>query len=96
MKAIIVYAAFENIPTAVATVSASDLGLSDDTIAPLWLDRIYTAMNHGAGNPDIELCSRLHVRSMTVGDMVRFEQNSQTIETYRCDSNGWQVIPSVR
>ncbi len=76
----------------VATISAEELGISEDAPALEWLDRIFRAMNCVDGDPDTEICVRLRVRSMMVGDHVVFEHNDAHFATYACEMVGWKRL----
>ena len=55
------------------------------------LDRVWRAMNCVEGDPEIEICVRLKVRSMMVGDRVVLEREDATV-VYQCASVGWKIL----
>lgn len=55
------------------------------------LGRVWRAMNCVEGDPTVEICVRLKVRSMMVGDRVVVERESAKV-VYQCASSGWKIL----
>ena len=58
------------------------------------LGRVWRAMNCVEGDPEIEICVRLKVRSMMVGDRVVLERGGRSI-TYQCAPVGWKILEAA-
>lgn len=81
MKALIVYRAFENreeVKTIITETKSDDVNEA--------LDELYRRFNRVTGNPIEEDCTRLQIRSMSVGDRIYFPELNQQFE---CGAVGW-------
>jgi hypothetical protein len=75
----------------VASIDPEDLGMSNSAEPEEVLGRVWRTMNCVDGDPDTEICVRLRVRSMMVGDRVVLEQDGRKI-TYQCKAVGWKTV----
>lgn len=75
----------------VAEISQDEIQVEDDSDNHEVLGRVYRAMNCVEGDPEVEICVRLKVRSMMVGDRVVLDRNGSSI-TYQCASVGWKIL----
>jgi len=78
----------------VAEISPDEIAVEDGTDNHEVLGRVWRAMNCVEGDPEIEICVRLKVRSMMVGDRVVLERDGLTM-TYQCAGVGWKILEAA-
>lgn len=74
----------------IATIDPDEIEVTNEDDKAI-LGRIWRAMNCVEGDPEVEICVRLKVRSMMVGDRVVLQREDRTI-TYQCASVGWKIL----
>lgn len=81
-----------NVPfNEVVSIRPEEIEVEKTASANEVLDRVWRAMNCVEGDPAVEICVRLRVRSMMVGDRVVLEREGSSV-TYKVASVGWQIL----
>lgn len=78
----------------VAALAPEEVGAVEDASIDELLGRTWRAMNCVDGDPETEVCVRLRVRSMMVGDRVVLETDKSHV-TYQCAPVGWELLEAV-
>lgn len=78
----------------VANIAPDEIEVENETDNHQILGRVWRAMNCVEGDPEVEICVRLRVRSMMVGDRVVLEREGLTM-TYQCAGVGWKILEAA-
>lgn len=78
----------------VAAITPDEIAVKEDHTNNEILDRVWRAMNCVEGDPEVEICVRLKVRSMMVGDRVVVERKDSVV-TYQCAGVGWKILEAA-
>jgi hypothetical protein len=71
-------------------LAVEEFGATDEDTDERLRGKVFRGMNHVDGD-EIEVCGRLRVRSMMVGDVVVVFRDGNPPNAYRCEPTGWSV-----
>ena len=78
----------------VASIAPDEIEVEEANTNNEILDRVWRTMNCVEGDPETEICVRLRVRSMMVGDRVTVEREGSAV-TYQCAGLGWKILEAA-
>lgn len=78
----------------VAAITPEDLNTDETAETDRLLGYVWRTMNCVDGDPETEICVRLRVRSIMVGDRVTIERDGRPA-TFQCASVGWTPVEAA-